>query len=96
MSGRFRCYKTLQEMYEDYSLVDRIERLTLEGHAYTLVGTKRTSDSRWLQVYRCDKEQHNLLVYMRGFIPYLIKPIYSINGISMDEALTKHKIRQMA
>lgn len=96
MSGRFAGYKTLQEMYEEYSLVDRIERLTLEGHEYKLIGTKRTSNSSWLQVYRCDKEQHNLLVYTRGFIPYLIKSIYSINGILMEEALRKYEIKRMA
>lgn len=91
MSVRFKRYKTLKEMYELYSLVDRLERLKLEGHEYTLIGTKRTSDSSWLQVYRCEKEQHNLLVYTRGFIPYLIKPIYSINGISLEEASAEHE-----
>lgn len=94
MSVRTGSYKNLQQMYESYSLVDRIEKLKLEGHEYTLIGTKRVTDSTWLQVYRCNKEQHNLLVYMRGFTPYLIKPIYSINRISIEGALKKWSVTQ--
>lgn len=83
--ARTKSYKNIEKMYESHSLVDRTEKLNLEGHEYTLIGTKRVTGNNWVQVYRCHKEQHNLLVYMRGFIPYLIKPIYSINGISMEE-----------
>lgn len=90
MSARVRSYKNIQQMYESRGLVECI-KLRLEGHEYSLIGTKKINNNSLVQVYRCDKEQHNLLVYMRGFVPYLIKPIYSINGISVEEALVKHK-----
>lgn len=92
MPYAMRQYPTLQMMYENYSNVAIAEKLIVEKHEYRLIGCRRKGNL-WVHVYRCDEEQHSLLVYLRYNIPFLIKPIYSINGIALDEVWEKHAIR---
>lgn len=82
MPSKIRSYKTIQSMYENYRVIDLAEKLVLEGHEYRLVGERRKGDS-WVHVYRCEQERHNVIVYLRYNLPYLIKPVYSINGIAL-------------
>lgn len=79
-----RQYPTLQEMYENYSVSPIARQLIVEKHEYRFIGYQRKGNLL-VHVYRCEKEQHNLLVYMRYNIPFLIKPIYSINGITLNK-----------
>ena len=84
MPLRLRKFNSLKDMYDSYSATSIAQELVVENHKYRLIGERRKGDA-WVHVYRCDEEQHNLLVYLRYNIPFLIKPIYSINGIPLSE-----------
>lgn len=84
MPCAIRRYPTLQTMYEEYSAKHIAEKLIVDKVEYRLIGSRRKG-SIWVHVYRSDKEQNNLIVYLRSHMPFLIKPIYSVNGIRLEE-----------
>lgn len=84
MPCTMRQYPTLQMMYEEYSAKHITEKLIVDKVEYRFIGSRRKG-SIWVHAYRSDEEQHNLMVYLRSDMPFLIKPVYSINGIRLEE-----------
>lgn len=84
MPTKLRVYSCHQDMYERYNTQSIADVVLFEGRRYRLIGERRKADI-FIHLYRSEAEQQNIIVYLRNNLPFLIKPIYSINGIKLSE-----------
>lgn len=82
MPVKLRVYSCHQDMYERYNAQSIADVIVFENRRFRLVGERRKTNM-YIHLYRSDVEQQNIIVYLRNNLPFLIKPIYAINGIKL-------------
>lgn len=73
-------YKNIEDIYENYTSVSKC--IFFEGDVYNYTDFKVTADVD-IHLYRCEKEMHNLKIYTRSGVPYLVEGTYSVKPIKL-------------
>lgn len=73
-------YNNLEDIYENYSSVSKC--IFFEGEVYNYTDFKVMNDAD-IHLYRCEKEMHNLKIYMKNGVPYLVEGSYSIEAVKL-------------
>lgn len=73
-------YSNLEDIYENYTSASK--HIFFEGEIYNYTDYKVMADAD-IHLYRCEKEMHNLKIYMRSGVPYLVEGLYSVEPIKL-------------
>lgn len=71
-------FRDNEEIYEEFTHASQI--IVYQGEVYNYTDFKVMNDTD-IHLYRCDKEMHNLKIYMRSGVPYLVEGTYSVEPI---------------
>lgn len=82
--AKIRIYENKEVMLQEYTARYARPLLKFEGCMYSFIGERRKGELKY-HLYRCDDEQHYLLVHMRHDLPFLIKPFHSIPRIILTD-----------
>lgn len=73
-------YNNLEDIYENYTSVSKF--IFFEGDTYEFQESKRANDTE-IHLYRCEKEMHNLKIYLKSGVLYLVEGSYSIEAVKL-------------
>lgn len=73
-------YNSLNEIIEKFNKV--IGEIRFEGREYKYVNIIFEKNLKKL-IYRCEREQHNLVIFMMGDVVVLAKGVYSVGDVAV-------------